>query len=314
MGMLPPLPPSFEYDNAVVFFQRATNTRIEGKDTLEESIERWESDFRTEVDGGEEYLGSESDESWRLRPVRLQTSVATTISPTTLLVRWNLTYVDPSVSWLVSLAESIPGWTPDFSSYTDKASEVRRFSYSALARLFGDAIATGKLRVPLACIEGTSTCDFRDEKDNEGNTPDEPTKRITSITEDLAYAQDLKRGALSNRICARDLQFFLEVARKPPDYWDIGGTTQPQPYEYWEELVADVLPWRSVPGMMDPLYIESQSEDDLTANLPLVFGAFSVVVVLAFASWIAPNLIGQSLFGGPSYIVPPSELNDIIRY
>ena len=154
---------------------------------------------------------------------------------------------------------------------------------------------------------------------------------ITSISEDLAYAQDLNRGAMSNRLCARDLKFFLEVARKPPEYLDYRSkqdgtnfsndegfakrnTKKQHQYEYWEDLVTESLPWRSVPGMMDPMYIEGQSEDDLESNLPLIFVAVSLVLVLAFANLMAPTLIGQYLFGGPSYIVPPSDLNDIIRY
>ncbi len=304
--MFPPLPSSFLYDEEVVFLQRATQTRISGKNKLEKSIAQWEEDFRYEVDKGKDSSYDYRDPSQRL--ARVQTSVATTVSPTTLLVRWNATYVDPSVGWLVSLSESVPGWIPDFRSYIDQASEVRKFSYSALARLFGDAIASGRLRVPLACIEGTTTYEFQ-----------ESTKKVTYITEDLAYAQDLNRGALSNRLCARDLHFFLEVARKPLEYPRNGGRieandTNTQEYEYWEDLVSEVLPWRSVPGMMDSMYIEGQSEEDLGANLPLLFGALSVVFVLAFANWVAPNLIGQSLFGPPSYIVPPSELNDIIQY
>jgi len=343
--MLPPLPPSFEYDDAVVFFQRATSTRISGRDQLDASLEQWGRDFRTEVnddDGLDTYGSTKEDDSLRLRSVRLQTSVTTTVSPTTLLMRWNLTYVDPSVAWLVSLSQSVPGWTPDFRSYTDKVSEVRTFSYSALGRLFTNAFTTGKLRVPLACIEGTMTCEFREENCCDGEdaagdvTRTKPTKKVvTSIAEDLAYAQDLNRGALSNRLCARDLQFFLEVARKPLEYWNDGGRNQGyekgdskfsaksdnynnaksrQQHEYWEDLVTESLPWRSVPGMMDPMYIESQSEDDLEAKLPLVFGTVSIILVVGFANWVAPYLIGQSLFGGPSYIVPPSELNDIIRY
>ena len=325
IGMLPTPPSSFEYDNDVVFFQRATNTRIVGREQLEHSIKQWDEDFRTEVNDSDFIDDTRNVDS--LQSVCLRTSVASTVSPTMLLLRWNLTYVDPSVAWLVSLADTIPGWTPDYRSYTDKVSEVRKFSYSALGKLFADALATGKLQVPLACIEGTATCEFREdpvEKDVKKKRGARSSKRITSITEDLAYAQDLNRGALLNRVCAKDLQFFLEVARKPPEYWDgkrkqgssnvIDGSDAPREYDFWEDLVTEALPWRSVPGMMDPLYIESQSEDDLEYNLPLVFGTLSVVLVLLFANWVAPNLIGQSLFGEPSYIVPPSELNDIIRY
>ena len=312
--MLPPLPSSYEYDDAVVFSQRATGTKILGRDRLERSIDQWQRDFDTEVGVANEFE-SENKDFTRLRSVRLQTSVATTTSPTTLLLRWNVTYVDPSVAWLASLADSIPGWTPDFRSYTDQVSKVRTFSYSAIGRLFADAVATGKLRVPLACIEGTATCEFLSiESDTAIVGNGTTTKRITSITEDLAYAQDLNRGAMSNRLCARDLQFFLEVARKPPEFWDATNDSTRQQYEFWEDQVTESLPWKTVPGMMDSMYIEGQSEDDLNANLPLLFGILSVLLVVTFANWIAPNLIGQSLFGPTNYIVPPSELNDILPY
>eukprot|EP00535_Pseudo-nitzschia_heimii_P005486 CAMPEP_0197184824 /NCGR_PEP_ID=MMETSP1423-20130617/10666_1 /TAXON_ID=476441 /ORGANISM="Pseudo-nitzschia heimii, Strain UNC1101" /LENGTH=361 /DNA_ID=CAMNT_0042635741 /DNA_START=138 /DNA_END=1220 /DNA_ORIENTATION=+ len=296
--MLPTPPSSFQYNDDVIFFQRATKTRIVGRDQLELSIKRWEEDFRTEVNDRDSI--DDDIKAVSLREAQLQTCVASTVSPTTLLLRWNLTYVDPSVAWLVSLADTIPGWTPEYRSYTEKASEVRKFSYSALGKLFADAIATGKLRIPLACIEGTATCEFREDIVEKDGT--EPSKWITSIAEDLAYAQDLNRGALSNRVCARDLQFFLEVARKPPEYWDSRRNqgsrnynddinNMRRQYDLWEDLVTESLPWRSVPGMMDPLYIEGQSEEDLESNLPLVFGTLSVVLVLVFASWVAPNLI-----------------------
>ena len=60
LGMFPPLPSSYEYDEEVVFLQRATQTRISGKDKLEKSIAQWEEDFRDEVDKGKDtsYYGS----------------------------------------------------------------------------------------------------------------------------------------------------------------------------------------------------------------------------------------------------------------
>jgi len=347
--MLPTLPPTYEYDDSVVFFQRATATRIEGRKELERSIQRWEKDFGAEVDDdvavdvdvdvdGKVDRNIESNElgnNLQGRP-RLVTTSATTTSPTTLLLRWSLTYVDPSVRWLEDLAGAIPGWTADFSTYTDRVSEERRFSYTAVGKLFARAFATGKLRVPLACIEGVTTCEF-DSRDGNEREPGKKTdagsscaatRKIRSIVEDLAYAQDLNRGAMANRVCARDLQFFLETARKPPEFYRDGismvDTTTTnnnninininQDDLYWEDRVASVLPWRSVPGMMDPLYIEAQAEEDLAANLPVIFGAVAFGALVVFANWIAPELIGQSLFGDPTYIVRPSELNEVIAY
>mmetsp|Transcript_2008 Transcript_2008/g.4352 ORF Transcript_2008/g.4352 Transcript_2008/m.4352 type:complete len:455 (+) Transcript_2008:218-1582(+) len=345
ISMLPTLPPSYEYDDSVVFFQRATGTRIQGRKELECSIQRWDTDFKEEVDGEIiRNINSNDDNNNDIKwQPRFETSSATTTSPTTLLVRWNLTYVDPSIQWMVALVDAVPGWTADFSTYNDKVSEERRFSYSALGKLFARALSTGKLRVPLACIEGVSTCEFVQDgvgnknkcengNENENKLGSNSSKRrIRSIAEDLAYAQDLNRGAMANRVCARDLQFFLEIARKPPEFYhetngvntktnnnnndgasSANGNNQDE--LYWEDRVTYLLPWRSVPGMMDPMYIEAQAEEDIAANLPLLFGAFSFGLLLVFGNWIAPNLIGQSLFGGATYIVPPSELNEIIGY
>eukprot|EP00536_Pseudo-nitzschia_multiseries_P012471 jgi/Psemu1/290310/fgenesh1_pg.478_\ len=342
IAMLPTLPHMYEYDDSVVFFQRATGTRVEGRIELERSIQRWEKDFEAEVDDTVEHRRSQSNErdiTLQSRP-RLETISTTTTSPTTLLVRWKLTYVDPSVKWMEALAEIVPGWAADFATYTDRVSEERRFSYSALGKLFARAFSTGKLRVPLACIEAVSTCEFVQNETGSENVTENgtvagsntDTRKIRSIVEDLAYAQDLNRGAMANRVCARDLQFFLETARKPMEYYrdgnsinnnrrdgDIassanGDNNQGRDKLYWEDRVASVLPWKSVPGMMDPLYIEAQAEEDLAANLPVLFGALAIGAVAIFANWIAPELIGQSLFGDPTYIVRPSELNEVIGY
>jgi len=339
--MLPPLPSSFEYDDEVVFYQRATGTRSRGR----ESIRRWEKDFQTAIigdgnddsdsngngDGDSDINNIEKDDN--LRNIQIQTSISTRTSPTTLLMRWNCTYVDPSKQWLVSLADTIPGWEPEFRSYVDQKNIVRTFSYKAVFRLFRDAAMTGKLRVPLACIEGTSICEFIDDyDDDEGkeivdhNNNDNndtscnvaPTierrrrRKIHSIVEDLAYAQDLNRGALENRICAQDLQFFLEVARKPLQY-ETSNNDSNNTYWAWEDHITSILPWKSVPGMMDPLYIEAQSKED-GVMVPLSFGIFSIMAVLLFANTIAPNLIGQSLFGSPTYMASPSELNYFVGY
>jgi hypothetical protein len=254
------------------------------------------------------------------------------------------TYIDPSIQWLLTLTDIIPNWEPDYRCYIDQTNIVRTFSYKSFFRLFTDAIKKGKLRIPLACIEGITTYEFIEEcisdieeieqdidnntaptgtKNNiNNNTTTAPTttgrrRKIRSIIEDLAYAQDLQRGALSNRICARDLQFFLEIARKPLHYEQLelgnNNNNNNNNSNYWEDHVTSILPWRSVPGMMDPLYIEALSEED-GIMVPISFGIFSIIAVLLFANTIAPELIGQSLFGSPSYIVSPSELNDIIRY
>jgi hypothetical protein len=152
--MLPRLPSSFEYDDEVVFYQRATGTRIRGRKQFEQTIKQWTTDFQSAVgdsDGGgvgdgigdgddgvftkknnhdhyqqnndndKENDNDSSDNSRAdnndynmynsansnsdninnnnnnnnqlLRNIQIQTSVVTMTSPTTLLIRWNCTYM-----------------------------------------------------------------------------------------------------------------------------------------------------------------------------------------------------------------------------
>ena len=86
--------------------------------------------------------------------------------------------------------------------------------------MFLDVMTTGKLRIPLACVEGTSEMIF--------STGD---NMLASITEELSYAQDLQRGSLLNRRCSDDLRLFLETGRRI-------STSE----RNWDELVAEALP------------------------------------------------------------------------
>jgi hypothetical protein len=117
-----------------------------------------------------------------------------------------------------------------------------------------------------------------------------------SITEELIYAQDLRRGVLLNRRCAADLRLFLELGRKPPFFaWD-----------EWEDTVSQCLQWESVPGS-GAMDIEPVAEEE--GNMPAyIFVGIVIAIVLTFANVIAPELIGRSLFGPPDYIFDPSEM------
>jgi hypothetical protein len=260
------LPPG-QVAHGVVFLQKATNTRIEGYANLQSACQDWENYFQTD----------EYDD------VTMNLCRASIVSPTTMIVQWNVTWTNPNVLFLQSLARW-NNWTTDYRSYLHLSDQVSKFSYKAVADLFYEAFTTKRLRIPLACIEGTSTFEFSSSSDG----------KVVSITEDLGLAQDLQqRGTLKNRKCAQDLRLFLETARRTGEAWD--------------DVVATKLPWMSVPGM-GALDVEESSDDPI---VPVLFLAFSAFVILGFAALAAPELLGQSLLGPPTYIVPPEELNSI---
>jgi hypothetical protein len=276
------------YDESVVCFQRATNTRIRGLEELQRACRQWDRDFVDELSG--DYDDKEGYFSNKIAPTAIIDRISRT-SPTTLVIQWNVSYVPPTVQWLPNMAQFC-GWTLDPRPYNDQSGMVKTFSYKAVVQLLLDAVATQKLRIPLACIEGTTV--YECSKVNQ---------KVVSMTEDLSYAQDLQRQVLQNRLCGQDLQYFLESARRQIN----------QSREQWEERVANSLPWSTVPGLTDPLAIEPMNEEE-EQLIPALFLGTVVVSLLGFAYVLAPELIGQNLLGPPSYIVPPQELNNIISY
>jgi hypothetical protein len=263
-------PDSFE--ETCVYLQKATNLRIKGYSNIQAACQDWEGYFQTDDD------------------VQMSLGRVSQISPTTLLVQWNVTWIPPTALWLEFLAKS-QKWTPIYCSYVHQAGQVSTFSYKAVAKLFWDAVTTQQLRIPLACIQGTTTYEFASSGQN--------NIMVHSITEDLSYAQDLQRGALQNRKCAQDLRLFLESGRR---------MQSSQATNDWDAIVARALPWTSVPGM-NPLDIDPTSSDE--SMVPAIFLGFSALTLIGFAAIVAPELIGQSLFAPPTYIVPPQELNSI---
>lgn len=282
----------------VTFLQRATSTRIQGRDKLQSLCNYWESTFETARDV--------RDEKTYGRGAKFGLERVSTTGQTTVIVQWNVTWVPPTAIWLESLCSNIPGggWDPVYKSYTHLSDQRSTFSYSAVFKLFRDAFATGSLRIPLACIQGTSILEFEETKPTgsptDGNNADPqqymfPMLRL--ISEDLSYAQDMERGALQNRKCAADLKVFLETGR----------CMLPEENGEWDNVVDQSLPWQSVPGM-NPLEVDPQEDDKIA--VPIFLGLVAVTLI-GFMSLVAPEFIGQSLFGGPTYIVAPDELNSL---
>ena len=255
-----------KFSPKIKYLQKATNTRIEGQSELLQACESFDSNFQSE-------MGVEST-----------VTRVSTVAPQMLLINWNVTWVPISAVWLETLGQAWPGIEVVPISYNHLSNRMITFSWKAVGKLFSDAIATGKLRIPLACIEGTSELVFS----NDG--------MLLSISEDLSYAQDLARGSLQNRKCADDLRLFLETGRR------ISSNNN------WDDIVAQALPWSSVPGS-NPLDVTPMEEGE--EGGPVIFLGIAAVLLLGFANAVGPLLIGQSLFGPTNYIVQPQDLNSI---
>jgi len=281
--------PSDYVSDSVVYVQRATNSRLEGYTNLKNACLLWEEEFQTASEDGDNDI-----DDFYGNGVQMNLKRISLLSSTTFVVQWNVTWVPPTALWLQSLAKA-NRWTPDYCSYVHLSDQISTFSYKAIAKLFRDAFAIKQLRIPLACIEGKTTCTF-----SSSNNSNNDLMVVESIVEDLAFAQDLRRGSLQNRKCAQDLRLFLECGRRIlPDDTNTGNND-------WDDVVAVALPWSSVPGMSSPLEVEPNDSEE--AMVPVIFVIVSALIVLGFASAIAPELIGQSLFGPPSYIVSPDDL------
>jgi hypothetical protein len=151
----------------------------------------------------------------------------------------------------------------------------------------------GILTIPLACIQGTTTCEMMMVKSStmtnhsaapSSATPPSPlVSHIHSIRETLVLAQELDQGYLKNRKCAQDLKLFLESGRRIQG--DINDV------DFWDTVVETSLPWSSVPGMMG-LEVDANAKGE--EWVPLAFLGFSAMAMVGFAWLLAQELLVTS--------------------
>ena len=264
------LVPDEEISDNVVFQLKSIGTSVQGYDNLKRISRAWDQDFQCEVG------------------VTASISRISAISQDVMLVQWNVTWVPPTALWLEGTGKLLGPNNVEivYVSYNHQSQKESKFSWRAVFNLFVDVCTRKELRVPLACIEGTTELTF-------SATEKSGASKLIRISEDLSYASDLKRGVLRNRKCAQDLRLFLESGRRLVN----------DPNE-WVDKVAVSLPWQSVPGS-STLDIEPIEEGPVVA---VAFVAIAALGVLVFAAVTAPELVGQSLFGPPNYIVQPEDL------
>jgi hypothetical protein len=243
----------------LVFVQKATNSRIQGLANIQRACLSFDADFQSPQDEG--------GVTAALHRVSL-------LSKDNIRVQWNVTWVPDTAAWLTRL----PAREKHYIVYNHLSSQVSTFSWKAVGDLVSTWLTTGRLRIPLACIQGLTDLRF------------DENQKLVLIEEDLVYAMDLQRGALQNRKCADDLRLFLESGRRL-DSIDADD---------WYDRVATALAWSSVPGS-GPLDMDETVEGPTAA---LIFVGVAFGSVLCLASLLAPELLGQSLWGSPHLLVP----------
>ena len=184
-------------------------------------------------------------------------------------MKYNASWTPPSAAWLLSVARIWPGVEAAPTPYADRYGQVSTFSWKGVVKLFQDAAATGRLRVPLALIEGRAILKF----DDDG--------ALTAVSDEIYFADLCRRGQLRNRRCAQDLRLFLEVCRRPPGRDAID----------WADAVDDALPWRGAALDVD------DNEDDI--------GPVVAFVGLAAVATIA---LTAALLGGGEDMLPDARI------
>jgi len=170
--------------------------RIEGLTSIKDACQRWERNFESDQDDN-------NDVSFHIQRVAQ-------LNPDTITVQWNITWIPPTIRWMVQLAQW-QQWKMMYRSYVDQSGTVFTFSYIGLFHLFRTAWTKQILTIPLACIQGTTYCTLRQsteqqqqqplrgDKDEDDIIPSTQTIQIVSIREELVLAQELLRGTLKNR-------------------------------------------------------------------------------------------------------------------
>lgn len=150
--------------------------------------------------------------------------MASETAPGVIVVRWNATWIPPSLMWLDTLGSIL--WKVETFTILDRYRQESRFSWAALFSLFGNAFQTGVLRLPAGAMRGSTTLNYG--KDG----------KLRRMSENYELVPLLETGQVKNRRIARD---FLDFAgcRKPAGVDEIE----------WDAFVRRRCGIDQVPGM-----------------------------------------------------------------
>ena len=245
----------------LIYFQKCTGSRVFGLEAFEEAQKTFDRDF----DG--------DDVQANINRVSVLDTSRSTMDSAVVRVQWNVTWIPITSSWL----DALPAECKEYVTYNHLSNKISTFSWTAVGSLLWNYLSTNTIRVPLSCICGISDLTFETNSSSQNSV-----FMLKSIEEDLEYSLDLNRGALLNRKCSDDLRLFLEAGRRLQSDKDA-----------WYDTVATALPWSSVPGS-NVLDVDETEEGGIAAGLFLGVSALSILTLAAF---LAPELIGQSLWG-----------------
>jgi hypothetical protein len=272
----------------VIYRQLATQSTCQGIHHLEQATREWwrESSSPRQNDYDDDDL-----QEWQLQSNIVQIS---SLSPTIVQINWNVTWIPPTAVVWHRFGTMIPGLLQvQYVTYNHRSGFISTFSWKTVATTLLDTIQNGQWKVPLACIQGMSRLEFKHEQEvpTSESSPASSVRKLCSITEDLVYAIDLQQGRLLNRKCAEDLRLFLEIGRRVPATTNNQGgfLREDKESDVWQKVVATCLPWSSVPGS-GALDIEPMEEGERLTSA-ILFGASSVMILLGFATWLAPQVL-----------------------
>lgn len=296
-----------------IFDQSTTHTTIQGWDNLCAASTQWEADFSGQYhnnnDNGAADAANDDNDSSDVRSAVERVSVlsvtdqnqvvansnstsSTTTTTTTAMirVRWNVTWIPWTASWLVAVA---PHRRCEYVSYTHLSHQVSQFSWRAVGDFWKYYFQTrGTLRLPLACIQGTSDLEFRKVKQQSSplsSQPSMPQSSKNCTTTDSSYGYKL---------------VSVQQQQQQQHQQNLSSSS------LWYDTVATCLPWSSVPGS-NVLQVDETAEGPLAA---VIFLSITATTMLLVAGLLAPELLGQSLWpwATPNYITRPEDVGVIL--
>jgi hypothetical protein len=180
----------------------------------------------------------------------------------TVIVRWRAAWEPESSAWLAALGSSV-GWKVERVSLLPRSDEVVTFSWRRVGALLGRAVTTGRLTLPVACVEARATLRF-----------EKASGRLVRHTEAIDQLADAAAGRLKNRIVAQDAAAFCDVCRRP-------GTVDPD--EWAAQVRAAALAGVPGTGALDIVPSEDGGEEGAIALATFALVAAAAVGVFANA-------------------------------
>ena len=220
------------------------------------------------------FVGVEDRELPRCERVATRVSA---VSPTEIVVSWEVRFVPAKLSWMTTLGEVWPGVTVEYYDILDRMDQRSRFTWEGLFRVFQTAALEKKMRVPRANVRGVTQLRFRAEEDCDDARGDANVRArfsLLSTEETIELVGHVNAERVQNKRLARDVLAFLD-ARKPPNV----------SIEAWDARVDESVKWRSVPGMgqfdVDGLE-DAEDRNEVFADA-MVLLAFCTMILLTFA-------------------------------